>query len=477
MWTDIERLPRTLQWKLHQFAFLPSLIAYDRKHNSSSGGLHSAKLLDKWWRLFSDAPRQKTNMAWHDHGTALRLQNLLLLRTHLQRSSKFLEEVCLQHGLLLMTEGFYNRGNNHGLDQSLALFECGYELERPKMHRIATGRILDEIGTAFATDGGHVENSTGYHHFGINQVKSANELAEAYTGSPIEGTGLVERAEVILAHMTRPDRRLPHIGDTQDFTVRRLPQPEETKISLPESGWAFFRSGWDTRAVHGAFKCGYLSQSHRQDDDLSLSIFGFGEEWLIDGGLFAHQPKDPMRIYMRSASAHSLPYVVGMQAIRDVSRVGNASKITGFASNPDGYEVTGVTGMWEGFEAKRTIRFDRSSFSIDIHDLIKPISTAAKNRASERANKGYAVYGTRFLAPDDKKVIRHSGGVRLVSPSAKSLHIETRLPSKILVGQSDPQILGWRSVKAGSAVAAHDISFTSPAEEFDERFCLRWGSA
>jgi hypothetical protein len=472
IWNEVGEFPRTLAWRLHQFEFLPNLIAFDRKHNSQRGSVLLDSLINSWWSKFQASPREMSNMAWHDHGTALRLQNLLLLRSHLG-SSAFLDDLCLQHGHLLMSEAFYNRGNNHGLDQCLALFECGHEMQCPDMHQVATTRILDEIGIAFAADGGHVENSPGYHHFGINQIKSANEVSLAYAGKPFKQTSLVERAEEILAHMTRPDRMLPHIGDTVDFVVRRLPQPDATDITLSDSGWSIFRSGWDAKAIHGVLKCGFLSQSHRQDDDLSFSLFGFGEEWLIDGGLFAHQPKDPMRIYMRSHEAHSLPYVVGMKASRDLVAIGQFSKITSFSSNENVYEVTAVTRMWAGFEAQRTIRFDRSDHSIAIHDRIRPLDKSGKARAARRCEKGYAVYGTRFLVPGHRSVSRSADGA-LIGGSKVSLQIATGLRSKLIKGQTDPAPVGWRSRKAHQTSAAHDLSFLCFTEEYDERFLLNW---
>lgn len=474
-WNLTENMPRTLAWKVHQFAFVRPLIAYDRHNDGKAGTAFSLEMLRSWWASFSATERVKENMPWHDHATALRLNNLLLLRSTSPHSD-FLEDVCKQHGKLLLKDKFYNRGNNHGLDQSLALFECGHELGRPDMHRVATVRILDEIKTAFASDAGHVENSTGYHHFGINQVKSANDISVAYTGHRVERTGLLERAEVILAHMTRPDRHLPHIGDTQNFTVRRLPQPGDNSITLPESGWAFFRSGWDTRAVHGAFKCGYLSQSHRHDDDLSLSIFGFGEEWLIDGGLFAHQPKDPMRVYMRSAFAHSLPYVVGMKASRDLPRIGQFSKITDHHSTPLECAVTATTRMWDGFEAERTVRFDKASSSLTLQDRIRPLNPAAEKRAADRTERGFPVYGTRFLVAGDKLIASNEHGT-LISGAAASLQIGTSLESKIIKGQTKPEIVGWRSKRANAVEPAFDLSFLASAREYDERFSLRWVDA
>ncbi|MDK1389755.1 hypothetical protein ILFOPFJJ_06151 [Ensifer psoraleae] len=473
-WNHLDDKPRTLGWQIHQFAFMHDLIAYDRHSRSKHGSELALAMIDQWWAKFRAVPMVRTNMAWHDHATALRLSNFLLLRSHFgARGSALLDEICRRHASLLKQEDFYERGNNHGFDQSLILFEYSQEMGDSEAERLARDRIRFEISAAFAPDGGHVENSTGYHHFGIAQVKHANEIVMAYTGEEIDTPGFMEKAELILAHMTRPDRKLPHIGDTADFTVRRLPQPAFSDLALQDSGWAFFRSGWDTQALHGSFKSGYRSQAHRHDDDLSLSLFALGEEWLIDGGMFAHQPKDPMRIYMRSADAHSLPFVVGVPAWRDMAAIGQHSRIASSRSSETNFEVTGETKMWRGFDARRTVVFDRLKRTITIRDQIEPVSDAAHQRVKSRTDRGYATYGTRFLTPNDKRVIRMPDGVR-ISGQSGTLSIQSRVTCKIISGQSVPTIAGWRSTKPNNVEPASDVSFLVTTHSMDETFVLCW---
>lgn len=473
-WDHLHEKPRTLGWQIHQFAFIPDLIAYDRYIGSLDGGELALAMVEQWWAKFRDTPIGRANMAWHDHASALRLSNLLLLRSHLgEQADPLLDEVCTHHASLLKQDDFYERGNNHGFDQSIVLFEYSQEMADSEAEQLARERIGFEISVAFAPDGGHVENSTGYHNFGIGQLKRANEIALAYTGEEIETTGLVARAEVVLAHMTRPDGKLPHIGDTIDFTVHRPKQPPSDDLVLPDSGWAFFRSGRDAQALHGSFKSGFISASHRHDDDLALSLFAFGEEWIVDGGLFAHQQEDPMRIYMRSASAHSLPYVFGVRPSRDVDSVGPGSRIISWRSDVSTFEVTGGTEMWEGFHVKRTVAFNRLDRTITIRDQIDPVSDIAHQLASAREAMGYAVYGTRFLVPDSKQVSRSSEGVRITGKRC-SLYIATRARCKIVSAQSAPRPIGWRSTKLNKATPAFDISFLIMTQSMDETFILRW---
>src|SRR5690606_34093799 len=84
------------------------------------------------------------------------------------------------------------------------------------------------------------------------------------------------------------------------------------------SGYAIYRSSWGPGAnqTHVIMKSGFLSKYHRQDDDLNILIYAYGEDWLIDSGLYNHNQKDPIRIYMRSIKAHNVPYIPGVSIDR-----------------------------------------------------------------------------------------------------------------------------------------------------------------
>lgn len=473
-WDHPEDFPRTLAWQKHQLQFLPDLIAFDRYNGSEKGGEEALSTVLQWWDIFKDSPRDKTNPPWSDHATARRLSNILLLRSHIWPvRNEVLDKICQEHAAVLKREDFYVRGNNHGFDQSIFLFEYAHEMRDTDAMTLARDRIQFEISNAFVSDGCHIENSPGYQNFGIIQLKHADDISLAYTKNSFGSNGIRERAELVLAHMTRPDGLLPHIGDTADFKAKRLPVPPSNDLVSSDAGWCFFRSGWDSRSLQGVFKSGYLSVGHRHDDDLALSLFALGEEWLIDGGMFAHQPTDPRRIYVRSAAAHSLPFVVGLQAVRDINTVGPHSRIVSSNSDDDVFEVTAETQMWRGFTATRSITFNRAEKSLVVRDIIEPIPGPSKTRIETRISQGYATYGTRFLVPADKTVSRASGGV-LIKGERGTLRIETNAQCKIVSGQSEPDLRGWRSRTLNKIEPAFDISFLVKTPILDEVFRLSW---
>ncbi len=49
---------------------------------------------------------------------------------------------------------------------------------------------------------------------------------------------------------------------------------------------------------------------------MNVLVHAYGEDWLIDSGLYNHNRRDPIRIYMRSARAHNVPFVAGAKIDR-----------------------------------------------------------------------------------------------------------------------------------------------------------------
>jgi hypothetical protein len=474
---------RSLAWMLHQFGYASCLIAHDRASATTDGAQFLQKLAGEWWARYKDGPYEKSSAPWHDHATGLRLQNLLLLRTHLRQNAmdhSWLDRICDFHAELLASKEFYNANNNHGLDQSIALFEYAGEMRDVRNTanhaKLAASRIAHEIGRAFAEDGGHIENSAAYQSYGINQAQHAADIGVAYTGKPI---GLSperhEQARRALAFMTRPDGKLVLVGDTVDFRARRQPAPDDDELVLRRSGWAMFRSDWTTQAHHLVFRCGHLSNFHRHDDDLSISLFAFGEEWIIDGGQYKHEPTDPFRIYMRSADAHSLPAPTGRRAVRDLERLGPGSLIVSASRDGDKSIVCGESLMFNGFRMSREVIFDRADRSITLRDRGEALSSEAKEALQVRLDRDHSTFLTRFLVPTGKRVLRlENGGVEICGKRQRRLRIETRLPARIVTGQKPPRTIGWRSTLVNKVEEATDITFLSRDAVFDETFRLSW---
>lgn len=505
LWSTPPGLGRSNMFLIHQLPFLEPLIAHDRHQRVISGTSLAVDIVRSWWAAFEDGSSKTHKMAWHDHATALRLTNLLLLRAHLldtRSSAAFpeLDSICRHHADLLSRDDFHTWKNNHGLDQSLALLLAAFELPAPEHVEVARSRIRGHLERAFAPDGGHVENSPGYQRYGLLQAARAAEIGRYYLPED-ETLGLSEevlaKACLTFAFMTRPDGNLPFVGDTVqkaapgifkhvrpkslsqlDYALssgRSGERPTSVDLVLPDSGWAIFREHWEEqnfdRALHIMFKAGFRSRAHRHDDDLAFTLFGFDEEWITDGGLYKYEEKDPYRIYCRSARAHSLPHPVDVEASRDLTNQG--ATISKHGQDGSRSWVQGVTPMFAGHTISRHLQYDRLDNSLRIVDEAYPVSGEAKRIIDQRLSNGERTYATRFLVPSDKTISITAGGV-LISGGTRRLQISAELPTEIVIGKKAGRIKGWRSQRLDRIEPAYDISFYCMEPTYEASFRLNW---
>ena len=98
---------------------------------------------------------------------------------------------------------------------------------------------------------------------------------------------------------------------------------------MPSSGMRGRKPSSFNETVYLVLKSGFLSRVHRHEDDLSIILYGHGEDWLIDSGLYRYQEDDPLRRDMRSAPAHNIAIVDDVPQIRGAEGVGR-SRIESF---------------------------------------------------------------------------------------------------------------------------------------------------
>ena len=505
IWENFPDLGRTHSWLVHQFKFVQPLIAYDRLNRSTAGARAALTLAHNWWSKYQFNVGDKSEMAWHDHATAIRLVNLLLLRAHLVSvdvQEDLSQDMLLSHAHLLAKESFHTTENNHGLDQSLALFKASFELGLPEYTDIAVERVRDHISKAFVDDGGHIENSPNYQEFGLNQALRASRVSYSYLGHDRLGLPdtMLAKATLVLAHMILPSGKLPIIGDSPMRVAKsnfgdRKPStfpayeyatssgrdgrpPADTDLVLPTSGWAIFRQHWKPddfcQAVHIIMKWGHLSSAHRHDDDLSLTVFGFGEQWVSDAGQFKYQEDDPVRIYCRSSRGHSIPQVSAVAAARQLRDYAAPPKILSWELNSEASCVSAETSMFPGFKMKRLVKYDRPTNTIRIQDTCSPDSEESWEWVKRRAGNGLSTYETRFLIPVDKTLRVEPGKGVLIGGKTRTMRIATSMSVKVLLAQVEEPISGWRSEVNGVIEPAYDVTFWTSAEEYDGIFEINW---
>ncbi|QPF37856.1 heparinase II/III family protein [Acinetobacter sp. TTH0-4] len=392
---------RTWRWYLHQLDHIQYLFSY--YHLDDEKNELILKDMFDYISCWNDYKRSSDSdndlMLWHDHASALRLRNLAVSFSVLSKSGmllvdsvqyKLLINLIYEHIVFLSKDEFYSKFTNHGFDQSLFLYYACLEFEYliPELETIkvlAQQRILDEINYAFCPDGGHKENSPAYLNFGIKQCLMVLEMAKHYHqdfGGKLDNLNeMLDRSTMALLFTIKPDGYLPLIGDTSKYKVLDLfngyhcqnypyfkyavtagkkgDQPAMNYLVLPETGYAYYRSTWEkdnfTDAVYLTFKASFHSNYHRHDDDLSITLYAYGEDWLIDGGIYKYDERNPHRRYIRSHLSHNLFSPNNVKALRSKSgrHLVELQKMNDM--NSDTFHVLGTTAMYEGYITSREI--------------------------------------------------------------------------------------------------------------------------
>lgn len=385
-WHSGDHHNRSWRFSLHSFALLDALMA--------TGAWGDIAPLVQEWSAEYGTPKSTDlgDFPWHDHATALRLDRLSIMS--IAENGPDFPELARQHAHVLLDERFYSKHTNHGYDQALALMLASYafrsHLDTSEWCKVGLERLTDELRFAFNSEGVHVENSPAYH-VGMTANLLRARFVKALVGvrTDFDFDDLLNKALLFTAWITGPDRKLAMMGDSTNrggapsTELATLPNyqhalysasggargtPLHDKAAVFEhAGYGVFRSSWDTWEdhVHLVMKCGFISRYHRQDDDLNILLQGYGEHWLIDSGLYNHNQKDPVRIYMRSALAHNVPFIRNCPVSRTPPPPERASTLTLDTSEKSEATFKGTSYMYQDAVLSRTVVVeDKDSFQI-----------------------------------------------------------------------------------------------------------------
>ena len=436
---------RSWQWALHWFDFNKHLISFHNKTQNDSVLLKLKSLNSSWIETYLYNEGTDFEFVWHDHATALRAEQILLLLFYLKKHTvnwvysnfdfvlSLFDTLCVL-GKKLQRDDFYSKHTNHGLEQVRVLMLLGIFLDNSEWIDISVLRLNDELDFSFTTEGVHKENSPGYHQFVFKIFLSIVEDFPTYVlkdlGPKFEN--IASKALVYITHILRPDNKLPIIGDTElrptsdayanffagtieyeNFLYsitqgKRGKAPSKNAIVYPQSGYAIFRDVWGekkdfTDSIHLIFKAGCLSSYHHQQDENNVTLYAFGEDWLVDSGLYNYINEDPIRHYIRGRQAHNIPVVSNANYNNDFNhRVDNWS-IYDYSEDSSNPYVAARNRVLVAVEHDRRISFDVASKKLLMNDKVHSLDERYRD----------VFFLLHF--PNDKKIKVHKNIVSVTS--------------------------------------------------------------
>ncbi|MGD6894536.1 alginate lyase family protein [Bacillus infantis] len=306
------------------------------------------ELIVNWHEV--NYPESPSEMGWHDHSTAYRLANICRF-FHIwkagplfdEKKEEVLKKIAAIHAETLMEDDFYMPNHNHGLEQDMALYTAAITFTETGESRgwrdKSLERFWNQVNYLFAEDGSFLEHSPQYVY---SLLKTLFRFLGYLKETGYEDAGRLEErlhnALKFLVYMTRPDWRIPSIGDSENMKVSRhvirgwsdqaknlmsdLESQADGKAPLPVDS-AFFHGGfaalrnkwaWDDEAVQLITYSGFHSRVHKHHDDLSFVLFARGRELLTEGGKYNYNYQSEERQYAVSPPAHNSVMIDGEAA-------------------------------------------------------------------------------------------------------------------------------------------------------------------
>jgi hypothetical protein len=381
------------------------------------------------------------------------------------------------HCAVLADDAFYVRHTNHGLDQSYRLYWAAAVVpefpEAANWRQIGRARTIDELSFALSEEGVHIENSPAYHYRHLSIMMQIGEIFSHYEQKSLRSLvgERLSRALTYGAYILKPNGRQPMLGDTQGTEAlgwktwldwyadvdtypellysltagSRGRQPAQADLICQKSGYAIFRDQWRKgqdfdQTVYLALKAGFLSPDHRHQDALSILLYAYGEDWLIDSGLYRYEENDPMRQYMKSAPAHNLAIVDDLMQLGS-SAASSKGRIDSFSISDTHASVTASHELFPGYRTTRKIDYFKPS-RISLEDAIVP------------SDGRVHTYHILFHVPADKRVEAGSNSVTICSQrSPKRLRLRALHGDFARVyfeaGMRQPHYQGWVSQAYG----------------------------
>ncbi len=483
-WDEDPFNDRNWLFRYHGFEWLEQLCAASAINNEPRCLKRGADLVLDWQEdVYGRMPCD--TLIWTDHTVAERLRRLVHF-FELYRKQDPSEETLVRllqliyaHADLCANEAFYARNqpmriHNHGFFQDHAILHTALMIPEFKDARqwqqVALSRMREYLAASLTDEGILKENTSTYHIGMMNVVHSVNEMLRAFNQpESLAGTEqrMLEFSEVLL----RPDGYVASFGDNARPVASNIlsanPMVNEFLGSLGQrgtppawkdkvyskSGYAILRDRWwpADRFEMGVFTlitAAFNSITHKHRDDLAVAIYGYGEDWLVDAGLYKYDETDPLQKYARSARAHNTVSIDQTDFPITESLVGSTT-ITRYQLTDLAVYVEAQTKAYESVEFTRRLFYLRPNIW-----LVEDVLIDRKGREHD--------FTQHFHFPPDKKVERIEKGLKITGTNDTEMIILDlcRQPGPTLhCGESTPAVQGWLFPQYGQVVSNYCANY------------------
>jgi len=428
----------------------------------------------------------KSDMAWHDHSTAIRLLQVSRFYQSWRNIgfdaelSRTLYEIFIIHGEKLADENFYMPKHNHGIDQDISLYISSIVfneyVKSEEWKKLSFNRFDKQMSDLFASDGSYLEHSPHYAYLILDRVLQFSETLRNtdYEYYKSLTSRFLKQLDFYIS-VLQPDGKIPPLGDSENVrltfhnienldidlksliikynhwaeSVNELKALVDDKV-FPEGGYAILKNKSDIdKLTQVTFCCAFHSRVHKHHDDLSFTLFFAGIPLFMDSGKHSYNYKSLERQYIVSARAHNSVIVDNENSQTIRLNIGK-SGITSFYRDEHLSFSSGCHCLYPGVVHSRLILYLKPS-DILILDSIE----GYKNHTFDQnfvINPIIEVeqHGNKFTGR------MNNGDVFIIYPIYHS-----NLTNIIKIRGSEDPIDGWVSLEYNNLVPATAIRFTN----------------
>jgi len=298
------------------------------------------ELTNSFLDLGSDKPE-----SWEDyHAVSFRAMTLVKswwqLRSNNLLSYELNEKILKSlatHADFLADPNHYQKGYNHGLNESAALYLISTNFpDLPNADQwlmISTERLDESLTSVVDQDGVLIENSPYYHFYTLEKYWEIYHYSRTFNAKISENfntrlSDMISYATYIL----QPNSELPLLGASLKRRIynsgiykeiaeeypefkfvltqgKEGEQPQKLSVVFPESGEVVMRSDWGNKEnflqqTQVIFDAGPYRTDHSDLDALSFSLFGNGNTLMPDAGLYSYE-EGSYRDYFHGTASHN----------------------------------------------------------------------------------------------------------------------------------------------------------------------------
>ncbi|QQD85658.1 heparinase II/III family protein [Jeotgalicoccus sp. ATCC 8456] len=305
----------TYQTYLHSLGIIIDLLKISKSEGNPQLLVYAKNIIMDWYQTDHTTSQ---NFAWREHPVSSRISNIIEFQEgalDYRLEDEIFEKIIIEHCDYLYDETHY-KFNNHGLMMDYGLLDACKYVSDVKLKRMYADKAIYRVRYALLRDftrkGVHLENSPEYHRLVLIIFRKLEKVIKDLKLSiGRDETEIIKLAIKYKNYMIQPNNYYPMIGDTGTIHDPRIKKNYNDFIDF-DAGIAILNNKNEGNEIESSmltFKSGYHKQTHKHNDDLSVSLYLTGEELLVDSGKYSYDAKDEIRQHLISPRGHSAPCI------------------------------------------------------------------------------------------------------------------------------------------------------------------------